>query len=105
MTVAREQVQRAWHIVRPDHPWCKIGINIPQNSVSNAIRNLSLVEDIIQRAWANGAIRQTVINDSAGYALVWKEMSYNGMVINIIARVMLGTSGVVNISNAWPAIN
>lgn len=97
MEPALHQANRAWHIVRPDHLWCRL-VPLVNNVPANAIGNFQRVQATIAQAWNQGTI---VLVTQTGNVV--KEAVIQGQRVVVQGRVLLNDSGTVEIVDAWVA--
>ena len=95
MGPAVNQANRAWHIVRPEHQWCRL-VPLVNNVPANAVANFQRVQSIIAQAWSQGT---TLVAAQTGGVV--KEATIQGQRVMIQGRVLLDESGVVEIVDAW----
>ena len=95
MGPALRQTNRAWHIVRPTHQWCRL-VQLVTNVPGNAAANFSRIQNTIAQAWNQGSIVMA-LNDGR----VVKEAIIQGQRVVVHGRVLLNDSGTVEIVDAW----
>jgi len=95
MGPALYQANRAWHIVRPEHQWCRL-VQLVNNVPANAVANFQRVQATIPQAWNHGTV-VLALKDGR----VVKEAVIQGQRVVVHGRVLLNDSGTVNIVDAW----
>jgi hypothetical protein len=96
MTPAINNVNRAWHIVRPSHLWCRL-TTFGTNTVPNAAANFTKVQGFITQAWNTGKIAAS--HPQTGQVI--KEAVIKGEKVIVQGRVFLDNTATVEIIDAW----